>query len=135
MKKKAIAAVAASTLLLGVYIGTGLSGIPSSVKNDLSLRAKNFVRRLNRRDYKACIAAFDEAMKNSTDEDTLARTFGPALDVLGGFVRFRVVNFSRTEKAEPGSVLCFVRCEYENGPAVFSILFNSRSEISGLHLK
>ena len=135
MKKQAIAAVAASTLLLGVYIGTGLSGISSSVKNDLNLRAKNFVRRINRRDYEACTAAFGDAMQDSADEGLLERTFGPALDVLGGFVRFRGVSFSKPEKSDPGSILCSVRCEYEKGPAVFSILFNDRSEICGLHLK
>ena len=135
MKKKHLAVAAALTLFLGVYIGARMNGVGSAVKNDLTLRGKNFIRRLNRRDYDACVAAFAGSMENGMDAERLKSSFGPALETLGGFVRFRTVSFSRPDRSDRDYILCTIKCDYENSQAVFDILFNEDNEICGLHLK
>ena len=135
MKRRDLAIAAAAALLIGVYIGTRTGGVNATLKNDLALRGKNFVRRLNRRDYEACVTAFDLSSDTGLDAERLKNAFGPALDTLGGFVRFRSVSFSRPDRSEAGNILCTIKCDYENAQAVYSILFNDRKEICGLHLK
>ena len=135
MKRRDMAIAAAAALLIGVYIGTRSGGVSGMTKNDLTMRGKNFIRRINRRDYDACVSTFGKNMRETMDKARLSGTFGPALDTLGSFVRFRTVSFSKPDKLEGDYVLCRIKCDHERGQTTYNILFYKDGEICGLHLK
>lgn len=136
MKLKQLAVPAALLLIAGVYISSRSDELLAAPeKRDIVIRAENFVRRINRHDYAACCAAFDELMKSSMSQERMKETFGPILDTLGAFRGFGRVNVRRRGPAGTGYTVCTVRCLYEHGTAAYTILFNKAHAIGGLYIK
>ena len=67
--------------------------------------------------------------------EKLRETFDPIVDSLGDFLCFR--NAAVTKKNYDGSIytLCTLRCSYDKGGAVFTILFNEENKIDGVYVR
>lgn len=136
MKRRNLYFTAAILLLVGLYIGNRASvGIGPRARNEIVMRSKNFIRRLNRHDYEACYAAMNEDMTKSMSLSRVKETFVPVLDALGDFNAFRSASVSRRDFDEIKRIACSVKCEYDNGNAVFTILFDPSFRIAGLSIK
>ncbi|MGN0659547.1 MAG: DUF3887 domain-containing protein [Emergencia sp.] len=134
MKKRYIVVPAAAALLLGICAMD--SGLPEGFdKNQIFHTAKDFLRELNRRDYRGCCRYFSADMLQANSPDRLAAVFDSIFDTLGAFVCFRGQSVSAQKSAEDDYVLCVVKCQYENNSADFSITFDRSMQISGLSVK
>ena len=136
MKKRYVVIPAALSILIGIcaFSGKGKQ-VPADEKIELVMRAKNFVRRLNRREYENCHEMFGETMAESNPVEKLRETFDPIVDSLGDFLCFR--SASVTRKNYDGSLytLCTLRCSYDKGSAVFTVLFNEENKIDGVYVR
>ena len=136
MKKSKFVIPAAMLLLAGVYIGMRQAGAgTSSHRLEYAMRCKNFVRRVNRRDYAACLSSMSGELRETMNEDRLRRIFDPILDELGDFRYFRSFSLRHREAQEAVLPACQLKGEYENGSCEFTILFDPDLKISGLHVK
>ena len=99
MKKRYLTIPAALSVVLGVCVFCkSRDRVPADEKIDLVMRAKNFVRRLNRREYENCCEMFGETMAESNPVEKLRETFDPIVDSLGDFLCFR--NAAVTKKKD-----------------------------------
>ena len=136
MKKRYLTIPAALSVVLGVCVFCkSRDRVPVDEKINLVMRAKNFVRRLNRREYENCCEMFGETMAESNPVEKLRETFDPIVDSLGDFLCFR--NAAVTKKNYDGNIytLCTLRCSYDKGGAVFTILFNEENKIDGVYVR
>ncbi len=134
MKKRYLVIPAAMILGVGLYIGSRCS-MQSTDRAELSMRAKNFVRRLNRRDYASCFESFDAKMQSSMGVEQMRATFDPILDTLGEFVEFRGATVTMRDTDGPEYYRCALHCDYSEGPAIITILFNRMMEVAGVYIK
>ena len=80
MKKRYLVVPAALLLLAGMYMGNNdQPKLSSAEKNEVIIRAKNFIRRINRREYESCYSLFDGKLKESM---TLNRWLRPLTESL-----------------------------------------------------
>ena len=163
MKKKTVAIGSALILGLGLYIGSQSSSLPSSERSNFAMRAKDLIRKINRKEFEACLNSFDETLKESMPPEKMQDIFGPALEILGDFYRFKYVSVVKREgpskaisdknntdkeitnqekkdketldETREPIIICTVRCEYKNSPAIFTIYFDENYRVSGIHLE
>lgn len=134
MKKRHIAATAGLLLVAGIVITTRFKSDMEDHR-EITIRAKNFVRRLNRRDYNACIESFDQEMRESMAPDQMKATFDPILDALGEFEAFRCSTVTMRTTDGPDYYRCALRCDYTEGSAEICLLFDHDLAISGVYVK
>ena len=153
MKKKTLAIGSALILGVGIYIGNHSLSLSSSERDEFSMKAKDFIRKLNRKEYDACVSLFDDTLLKSMDSAKLEKTLSPPLETLGRFYRFKNASVTKRDlgtnkkdfessndnpkaNSEPSEyVTCTLQCEYKNGPATFTIFFNGDHKISGVYLE
>ena len=136
MKKRYAAIPAALCIVLGICVFCeSKKTVPAEEKIDLVMRSKNFIRRMNRREFENCCDMFSETMAENNPAEKLRDTFEPVLDSLGDFRCFK--NAVVTKKIYDGSeyILCTLRGIYEEGTAVFTILFGGDSTIDGVYVR
>ena len=131
MRKRDLAAAGLLLLMAGIYIGCKYGADSSIDKEEYIIRAKNFVRRINRRDYEDCRLAFDDTLQSTMPTEKLGQTFDPILETLGEFKRFRGTGISKRDSG----IYALVKCEYEKGPASFTIIFDEEGAVSGIYVK
>lgn len=137
MKKRDWAVAGAALLLLaGMYIGSKSQQRPQAAdKTELIATSKDFINRLNRRDYAGCTSQFDDYLSKTMDADRMKQTFEPILDAMGDFVRFRSSTISRSNNPEHRYTICSIKCEYQEGTTTYTIIFDENKEIGGLYVK
>lgn len=134
MKKRYFVVPAALALLLALC--TGGSELPEGFdKNKVLLKSKQFIKRLNARDYQGCFGSFNEMMKGSFSLEKMESTMNPIFDVLGDFVRVKGVSLTSKHALGTDYAVCTVKCIYENGPANFTLSLDPDLRIGGLYIK
>lgn len=134
MKKRDLIATAALVLVAGICIANRYQKTMEDHK-EITMRAKNFVRRLNRRDYDLCIECFDQEMRESMDPEQMKATFDPILDALGEFQAFRSSTVTMRTSDGPDYYRCVLRCDYTEGTTEVSILFDHDLAVAGVYVK
>ncbi|MDY6037567.1 MAG: DUF3887 domain-containing protein [Eubacterium sp.] len=135
--KRFLVIPAALTLLAGLYIlNKQADGLTATERTEVSMRAKNFVRRLNRRELDTCYKAFSPTMSGKTSIERFHAIFDPILEYLGEFVEFRGGSVSKKTYTS-GTIYytCNLKCDFENGRALFTIIFDKDMEIAELFVK
>lgn len=136
MKKRYWVVPAALLLLAGMYIGNNdQQKLSSTEKNEVIIRAKNFIRRINRIEYQGCYSLFDENLKSSMTLEQMTHTFDKILDSLGDFEKFKGISINLHESLGEEYVVCAIKCDYSMGVATYTISFNQKLEIGGLYIK
>ncbi len=136
MKKRYLVVPAALLLLAGMYMGNNdQPKLSSAEKNEVIIRAKNFIRRINRREYESCYSLFDGKLKESMTLEQMAQTFDRILDSIGSFEKFKGISVNLHESPEEDYVVCSIKCDYSLGSATYTISFNQKLEIGGLYIK
>lgn len=135
MKKRTLAIVSALVLGFGIYVGSKPDTLTASEKTELAMRARNLISRINRREFDACVDTFDDRMKATMTSETMERVFGAALSTLGEFSGVRRVIVTGKDPSLTDYSICQAKCQYEKGPAIYTILFDDKGRIGGIYLK
>ena len=153
MNKKTIGIGSALLLGVGMYIGNQSSRMSNFERDEIVMRSKNLIRRLNRGEYDTCIRMFDSNLASTMDIERIKDIFTPTMEILGEFQRFKNTTVTKkelqpqkkekdsdspNEEAESESreyLSCTVVCQYKNAPATFSILFNDDHQICSIYLE
>lgn len=134
MKKRYFVVPAALILLLAVC--TGGSELPKGFnKNQVLNKSKQFIKRLNARDYEGCFADFNDLMMGSFSLEKMKSTMNPIFDVLGGFVRVKGISLTSKKVLGTNYAVCTIKCIYENGAANFTLSLDPELKIGGLYIK
>ena len=144
MNKRTILIGSALILSAGIYIGNQSARPDHYERDELAMKSKNLIRRINRKEYETCLGFFDETLQNSMADGKMQNIFEPAMEILGEFQRFRSAAVNRKDFANPQKEndsetdeLIHGResSDYINGPAVFNVLFDKNHKISGIYLE
>ena len=137
MKKKIYFVVPAALVLLGgLYIVSKQSdGLLTSERIEIAMRSKNFVHNLNRGDFDACYNSLSPDMQDKTGIERLHALLDPILGFLGKFEEFRGGNISRERHKDTSTYVCNLKCDYENGRAIFTIILDEKMNIVNLYIK
>ena len=134
MKKRYIVIPAAMLLFACTYLRE--SRLSEQFARDRVYGAsKNFINRLNGREYESCYQSFNQAMRASMSLNRLQNTLDSVLNSLGRFVRFKGISASEKTVLGEDYAVCTVKCVYENGPATFTISLDKDLKIGGLYIK
>ena len=134
MKKRYLMIPAAMTLLFSVYLSE--TKLPEGFdKTRVYKTSKNFITRLNNREYDRCYRRFNEDMQGAMDRYKLQSTLDSVLGSLGAFVRFQGVSVTPKKILGQDYAVCTVKCRYENGAATYTISLDKDLHIGGLYIK
>lgn len=134
MKKRYFMIPAAMALLLSVYLSE--NQLPDGFdKTKVYQIAKDFITRLNDRQYEQCCHRFNQNMQTAMDREKLQNTLDSVLSNLGDFVRFKGVSAVAKRIAGTEYAVCTVKCIYKNGPATFTISLDKNLLVGGLYIK
>lgn len=115
-------------------MGSKSVAITSSERDSLVSLSKSLIRRINTKDYNNCINLFDDNLKKVFSEEKMGQIFGIALDTLGPFQRFGSAVVTKKKGDGILHTSCTVKCDYKNGPATYTVIFDDARKISGIHL-
>lgn len=136
MKKRYAAIPAALCVILGVCVFCeSRNKVPADEKIDLVMRSKNFIRRLNRREFDSCCDMFGDTMAENNPAEKLKETFEPIMDSLGDFRCFRSATVTKKKYDGEEYTLCAVKGCYDKGDAAFTILFDEENKIDGVYVR
>ena len=135
MKKRTFLICSAMFLGIGLYMGYRSNQITSEEWEEFNLHSKSLIRKLNRRDYAACIDTFDDSMRESMTTDRMAQVFDPPLNTLGSFYKFKGITVQKKNPAISDYNTCQVRCEYQNGQATFTVFLDKDYKVGGVYLE
>jgi hypothetical protein len=95
---------------------------------DLTGPAKGFVDMLVKGDYEGAFAQFDATMKDAMPVEQIEAAWGSLLAKTGEFKKIAGVRQAK----EQGYNVVYVTCGFEKARLDVKVVFNDKSEISGL---
>ena len=122
-------------MLLGI-IASGSKELPDGFDEKTSIaRSKEFIKKINCRDFDWCYDCFSALMKSSMDKQRLTDNVNAVLDGLGDFQGFKSASVYPKKSLGVDYALCTVKCRYENGSATFDVAIDKDMNVGGLHIR
>ncbi len=117
--------------------GCAAKHLPDGVSEEMvSERIEEIVSLLNAREYGKVIDSFRDDLESQASEEQLATAFDEKLDQMGGFIQIKetLIGGDTDMKTYEESAYGIVLCEYENGTAIYRIVFDSSLELIGVFM-
>jgi hypothetical protein len=137
IKAKGLVIPAAFLLLAGIYIGSNRNkAVNPARRAEIIRRTKRFIGLINSRNYSRCYEKFDEHMKSSSNLSDAEYKFDTILKTLGEFKQFRTSQvFKPDDNMNTSDIACSVRCSYDAGDVIITVIFNKEKKVSGIYIK
>lgn len=105
-------------------------------KDAAAKQAEEVVTVINTRDYDAIYSMFHESLKSLISAAELEEAWEPYLEPAGAFVKINKIDTAgQLDENDDPYIVAAASCKYENKTYVYTIIFDTDLNVTGLYLK
>ncbi|MEG1984634.1 MAG: DUF3887 domain-containing protein [Oscillospiraceae bacterium] len=127
--------VTAAAVLLSGCAGNKLSD--DFDKDEVVEEASEMVEVINTMDYEKIVGEMREDLRDQITSEQLKEAWGEKLSGLGKFSKITSegVIGDKSKETKEDYAVAVLACEYENGTATFTLVYDTELELVGLYMK